>query len=112
VLGAFKATPIRKLETEAYVPLIDLWLNGKVARYQARIEWLGIADIIYNACSTVRNKLRDQRPVQRQRTREPLSVNPPTDDTPGRKRKKWTEKWIRGLVGEWRWKHKPLVQKE
>ena len=40
------------------------------------------------------------------------SVNPPTDDTPGRKRKKWTEKWIRGLVGEWRWKHKPLVQKE
>lgn len=28
VLGAFKATPIRQLETEAYVPLLDLWLNG------------------------------------------------------------------------------------
>ena len=28
VLGAFKATPTRKLETEAYIPLIDLWLNS------------------------------------------------------------------------------------
>lgn len=42
---------------------------------------------------------------------DPL-VNPPTDDTPGRKRKEWTEKWIGGQVGEWRWKGKPLVQKE
>jgi hypothetical protein len=24
-LGAFKATPIRRLETEAYVPPLDLW---------------------------------------------------------------------------------------
>ncbi len=31
VLGAFKATPARKLETESYVPPLDLWLNGRVA---------------------------------------------------------------------------------
>jgi hypothetical protein len=33
VLGAFKATPIRQLETEAYVPPLDLWLNGRIARF-------------------------------------------------------------------------------
>ena len=33
VLGAFKATSTRRLETEAYVPLIDLWLNRCIARY-------------------------------------------------------------------------------
>ena len=33
VLGAFKATPIRQLETESYVPPLDLWLNGRVARF-------------------------------------------------------------------------------
>ena len=43
VLGAFKATLIRQLETEAYVPLLDLWLDGRIARYQARIERLGVA---------------------------------------------------------------------
>ena len=43
MLGAFKATPIRQLETEAYVPPLDLWLNGIVARLQARLERTGLA---------------------------------------------------------------------
>jgi len=32
VLGAFKAMSTHRLETEAYIPLIDLWLNGCIAR--------------------------------------------------------------------------------
>jgi hypothetical protein len=32
VLGAFRAIPIRQLETKAYVPPLDLWLNGRTAR--------------------------------------------------------------------------------
>ena len=28
VLGAFKVTPIHQLETELYMPPLDLWLNG------------------------------------------------------------------------------------
>ena len=35
VLGAYKATPTRMLETELYVPPLDLWLNRQVARFQA-----------------------------------------------------------------------------
>src|ERR1700716_3345659 len=53
VLGAFKATPIRQLETELYMPLLDLWLNGQIAHFQARIEHLGIAQKIRDACSTI-----------------------------------------------------------
>lgn len=112
VLGTFMATPIRKLETEAYIPPVDLWLNGRVARYQARIEWTGIAGIIQNACTVVQNKLQNRNPVRRQRrARNPLA-NPPGSGTPGHKRKEGTEKWIGGPVGQWRRKDKPLVQKE
>src|SRR3979490_3063091 len=53
VLGAFKATPIRQLETESYVPPLDLWLNGRIARFQARMEHSGIAQKVRDACSTI-----------------------------------------------------------
>jgi hypothetical protein len=33
VLGAFKATPIRQLETESYIPPLDLYLNRCIARF-------------------------------------------------------------------------------
>jgi len=52
VLGTFKATPIRQLETESYVPLLDLWLNGRIARFQARMEHSGIAQKVKDACAT------------------------------------------------------------
>lgn len=32
VTGAYKATPIRNLETETWVPLLDLYLNKKTGR--------------------------------------------------------------------------------
>jgi hypothetical protein len=35
VLGVYRATPARMLETELYIPPLDLWLNGQVARFQA-----------------------------------------------------------------------------
>jgi hypothetical protein len=34
VLGIYRMTPARMLETELYVPLLDLWLNRQVARFQ------------------------------------------------------------------------------
>ena len=57
VLGAFKATPIKQLETEAYVPPLDLWLNGRIARFQARLERTGIARQIKDACAAIRTQL-------------------------------------------------------
>ena len=42
ILGAFKRTSIRQLHTEAYVPPLHLWLNGKIAMFQARLASSGI----------------------------------------------------------------------
>jgi hypothetical protein len=54
VLGAFKATPIRQLETKVYVPPLDLWLNSKIARFQAQLERTGLARQIRNASTAIR----------------------------------------------------------
>jgi hypothetical protein len=68
VLGAFKATPIRQLETEAYVLLLDLWLNGRIACFQAQLKQTGIARLINDAYTAIQIQLW----TQRQRWRAPL----------------------------------------
>src|SRR6266487_6433040 len=57
VLGAYKATPARMLETELYMPPLDLWLNRQVARFQARLERSGIAWVIRDACSIIQTRI-------------------------------------------------------
>src|SRR5277367_6594747 len=57
VLGAFKATPIQQLETESYVPPLDLWLNGRIARFQARMEHSGIVQKVRNGCKAIRDRI-------------------------------------------------------
>ena len=94
VLGAFKATSTRRLETEAYVPPIDLWLNGRIAKYQARIDSLGIGKVIQNACVAVRNKLRSRLGACRTR-------NGPTKTTPSVASREWAEKWTGKPIGQW-----------
>src|SRR5450432_3506698 len=81
VLGAFKATPIRQLETESYVPPLDLWLNGRVARFQARIEYSGIAQKIRNAYNTIRAKILNRTNRRRQAS---IQYTP----TPGEERRR------------------------
>ena len=92
VLGAFKATPIRQLETEAYVPPLDLWLNGRIARFQARLEKTGLARQIRDACTAIRVQLRTRR-----------------RDTPASARKQWVEKWIGQPIEQWDEQEKPKV---
>ena len=98
VLGAFKATPIRQLETEAYIPPLDLWLNGRLARFQARLERTGIARQIKDACAAIRTQLRTRR--QRQRA---------VPATPAATRKQWVEKWIGQPIEQWDEREKPKV---
>jgi len=98
VLGAFKATLVRQLETEAYVPPLDLWLNGRIALFQARLERTGIARQIQDACTTIRIHLR----TRGQRQRRIL-------DTPALVRKKWTKKWTGQPAGQWDEREKPRV---
>jgi hypothetical protein len=82
VLSAFKATPIRQLETEAYVPPLDLWLNGRIARFQKRLEKTGLARQIRDACTAIGVQLR----IRRGQRLAP--------ETPATARRQWVEKWI------------------
>ncbi len=82
VLGAYRATPARMLETELYVPPLDLWLNGQIARFQARLERSGIAQEIRNACSTIRTRI-----LRRTNRRAPNNTTETPADTPGAKRR-------------------------
>jgi hypothetical protein len=90
VLGAFKATPIRQLETEDYVPPLDLWLNGRIARFQARFERTVRARQIKDACAAIRIQLRTRR--QRRRA---------IPATPAAMRRQWVEKWIGQPIEQW-----------
>jgi hypothetical protein len=38
VAGAYKATPIRNLETETWVPPLDLYLNKRLVDFEARLQ--------------------------------------------------------------------------
>src|SRR5450432_3088855 len=102
VLRAFKATPIHQLETESYVPPLDLWLNGRVARFQARIEHSGIAQKIRNAYNTIRAKILNYTNRQR---RASIQHAP----TPGMERRRWVDKWIERPLEQWDWREKKLV---
>jgi hypothetical protein len=103
--GAFKATPIRQLETESYVPPLDLWLNGRIARFQAGIEHSGIAQKIRDACSTIRAKILHRTDRRRQGSAQPAT-------TPGTERRLWVERWIGQPLDQWDWQEKKLVLKD
>jgi hypothetical protein len=102
VLGAFKATPIRQLETESYVPPLDLWLNRRIARFQARMEHSGIAQKIRDACSTIRTRILSRTNRRRQASAQPAT-------TPGVERKRQVEEWIGLPLSQWDWQEKKLV---
>ena len=61
VAGVYRATPVRSLETETFVPPLDLYLSGRVAQFEGRIEESGMAQLIRDSCTTIARKLRNRR---------------------------------------------------
>jgi hypothetical protein len=108
VLGAFRATPIRQLETEAYVPPLDLWLNGRVARFQAWLEKTGLVRQIRNACTAIKMQLRLQTRT-RTRTRARTRNHQQAIDTLGTVRKQWAENWTGQPIEQWNEQEKRKV---
>jgi hypothetical protein len=106
VLGAFKATPIRQLETESYVPPLDLWLNRRIARFQARMEHSGIAQKVRNACKAIRDRIL-RRTTRQRRAGVQLAAT-----TPGTERKSWVEQWTGQTLDKWDWQVKKLVHQD
>jgi hypothetical protein len=52
---------VRSLETETFVPPLDLYLNGRVAQFEGRIEASGMAQLIRDSCTAIARKLRNLR---------------------------------------------------
>ncbi|MCJ1425465.1 hypothetical protein MMC29_003364 [Sticta canariensis] len=84
VTGAYKATPIRSLETEIHVSPIQLHLNHFKAKARYRLQCKGQSSQISKACKNVIGKLKMQKWAP---TRAPIM-------TPGKKKQEWAVKFI------------------
>jgi hypothetical protein len=60
VAGAYKATPIDALETETFVPPIDLYLDSRVAAFQQRLRESPSYKVIQKACQAIQHRLKLQ----------------------------------------------------
>jgi hypothetical protein len=87
VLGIYRATPARMLETELYMLLLDLWLNRQVARFQARLEHSGIAQEIRDVYNVIRTRILCCTRYRTANNTETLA------NTPGAKQRLWAEEW-------------------
>ncbi|EAQ86813.1 hypothetical protein CHGG_08066 [Chaetomium globosum CBS 148.51] len=88
VAGAFKHTPIRNLETETWVPPLDLYLNKPLADFETRLQRTDLDDgqggkkiagsVNLTACQRIQQRLRSKSGNRgRPRTvglREPTAV--------------------------------------
>lgn len=84
VTGAYKATPIPRLEMEALVPPINLYLDCMVAKYHERNKDTEVSKEIKKACDIITQRIRN-RGRGRPRRRPP--------DTPKQEALKWAKQW-------------------
>jgi hypothetical protein len=61
VAGAYKATPIRALETETYTPPLDLYLDGRLAAFRDRLANSRVGQSIQEACKVIQRRLRNKK---------------------------------------------------
>lgn len=86
VTGGYRATQIRHLEVEAATPPIHIYLNKRVAEFESRLEYTGMAKKVRSACAAVASRLR------RQRTRI-RPVGPQLLPKGGEQKAKWASRW-------------------
>ena len=71
VAGAYRATPVRSLETETWVPPLDLYLSKRVAEFEARLERTGKAALLRAARGSVASAIRCRRTRRTRRGASP-----------------------------------------
>jgi len=74
VAGAYRATPIRSLEVETHIPPLDIYLNRRVADFEARLEASGKGNLIRNACTAIAARLRRRGHRPRPRPSAPATA--------------------------------------
>lgn len=111
VTGAYRATRVRQLETEAFIPPIDIWLEAKRAAFHWKLEHSGMAEHILALSAPIK-----QQVLRRRRTR---TSRQPVRETPLEKAKAESLEWYqadnwekcdpntgKGIMRNWkaRWK--------
>jgi hypothetical protein len=61
VAGAYRATPVRNLETETWIPPLDLYLNTQVAQFERRLQNSRAGKLIQQSGAAVARILRQRR---------------------------------------------------
>ncbi len=81
VSGAYKATPIAALETETYIPPLDLHLDAKLAKFRQRHKQSGMEELVAKSCRRIQTRLqlRHSRPKP----------------TVGERQTQWAEHWLK-----------------
>ena len=62
VLGAYKATPVRSLELDAFCPPLDIYLNKRLADFEKRMQLSGLDQQLHRATAHVAARLRTRKP--------------------------------------------------
>lgn len=105
VLGAFRRCKIALLHTEAYIPPLHLWLNGRVMLFHARIEKSGIRALIRGACYDIQTAI-----CRTSNSRLRLPLTPIL--TPSFERHIWAFNRLGGSFEDWEGKVRRMVQKD
>ncbi len=102
VLRTFKRCSIPQLHTDAYVPPLHLWLNGKVSLFHVRIEASGIRSQIKDACYTIQLAMQVADGFSSQRPLTPIA-------TPNTTTRQWALNWLGGSFADCEGKIKEIV---
>ena len=107
VAGAYRATPIKRLEVETYTAPIDLQADGLALGFQLRLEASGMEALVKGRCNRVK-RITSRGPIRR--------IPPPT---PGQLRKGWVQRLIakhpgktRNQIVEEEWKERHALTRE
>jgi hypothetical protein len=89
VAGAYRATAARTLESELYIPPLDLYLNGRIAQFERRMQESGMGQLILESCTTVARFLYRRRLRRRQR-----GTNAETAPRYQNNTEDWAQRWL------------------
>ena len=73
VAGAFRATPIRELEREVFIPPIDIYYSELYARHIRRTYTSPVGAFIQEQCSTISRRIRRKSRGRRNQERQSVA---------------------------------------
>ena len=86
VLGAYRATPIRNLELEAYCAPLDLYFNKRLADFENRLRGSQIAATLDKTSNYIKRVLKNKK--GRPKIQKTRVLGPNTSE--------WARQWVQG----------------